>query len=34
MIHLHQRGIPEENYSKYPKLNEFFKILSTNTIEN
>ena len=32
-MHLHHHGIPVEYYTKYTKLNDFFKILSTNIID-
>ena len=33
LYHLHHRGVPLFNYIKYPKLNDFFKIISTDTID-
>ena len=33
LYHLHHRGIPVSFYEQYPKLADFFKIVSTNIFE-
>jgi len=34
LYHLHHRGIPTSFYERFPKLNEYFNILSTNYFVN
>jgi len=32
LLHLHHHGIPLSDYSDYPNLSDFYRILSTNDI--
>ena len=34
LYHLHERAIPIHFYERFPKLNDFFNILSINTFED